>query len=169
MKYLVVYDSKTGNTEKIAKEILDAIPEAEKEIKKVSEFTGNEDADVIFVGFWTNRSTCPMSVVNALELMTEKKIALFGTCGMGGSEEYYDSIKKNVEAWLPEACEYLGCYLCQGKMPESVLHKYEQMEGKVPKEQLEAMIQNYHSAKMHPDSKDLMDARKFVKEIVMKY
>ena len=50
MKYLVIYSSRTGNTEKIAMEIFEALPGNSKDIQRVEEQSG--EADTYFVGFW---------------------------------------------------------------------------------------------------------------------
>ena len=50
MKALVTYYSETGNTEKLAKAIFDAIDQPGKEIKPISEVSAVDNYDVIFCG-----------------------------------------------------------------------------------------------------------------------
>lgn len=82
MDYMVVYSSKTGNTKKIATEIFSALPGMSKDMQSMREYRG-KDADVFFIGFWVNRGTCDISVIEMMSGLHGKKIALFGTCGMG--------------------------------------------------------------------------------------
>ena len=88
MDYLVVYSSKTGNTEKVAMAIFNALPGKSKDVQRVEELKG--EADTYFVGFWNNRGTCSGEIVELLSGLSGKKVALFGTCGMGGSQEYFE-------------------------------------------------------------------------------
>jgi flavodoxin len=50
MKVLVAYMSWTGNTQKVAEAIYDAIPQP-KEIKRVEDVTSLEGYDLAFLGF----------------------------------------------------------------------------------------------------------------------
>ena len=50
----------------------------------------------------------------------------------------------------------------------SVREKYEHMKNSSNKKQVEAMIQNFDMAMLHPDEQDLQGARKFVKEVFEK-
>ena len=124
MDYMVVYSSKTGNTKKIATEIFSALPGMSKDMQSMEEYRG-KDADIFFIGFWVNRGTCDMSVIDMISELRGKKIALFGTCGMGRDAAYFKTIEQKVNVWIPDDCEYLGTFLCQGKMPMKVRQKYE--------------------------------------------
>ena len=81
MEYLVVYSSRTGNTEKLAMEIFGALPGKSKDVQKVEEYRG--EADTYFVGFWNHKGICSEDILNFLEGLHGKRVALFGTCGMG--------------------------------------------------------------------------------------
>ena len=114
MEYMVVYSSKTGNTKKIATEIFSALPGMSKDMQSMEEYRG-KDAEIFFIGFWVNRGTCDISVINMLSELHGKKVALFGTCGMGREAAYFKAIEQKVNVWVPDDCEYLGTFLCQGK------------------------------------------------------
>lgn len=166
MDYMVVYSSKTGNTKKIATEIFSALPGMSKDMQNLEEYRG-KDADTFFVGFWTNRGSCEMSVIELMSNLHGKKIALFGTCGMGRDAEYYKTIEQKVSVWVPDDCEYLGTFLCQGKMPMQVREKYEiSMEDPKQEAWRKRMLQNFDEALLHPNEEDLEDARTFVKRIL---
>lgn len=168
MDYMVVYSSKTGNTKQIATEIFSALPGMSKDMQSIEEYNG-KDADVFFVGFWTNRGSCDMSVIDLISELEGKKIALFGTCGFGGDEEYYKSIEQKVSVWVPDDCEYLGTFMCQGKMPMQVRKKYEiSMEDQKQEAWRKRMLQNFDEALLHPDETDFEHARAFVKRTLEK-
>lgn len=167
MKYLVIYASKTGNTEKIAMEIFGALPGKSKDIQRIEEYE-HDEADVYFVGFWNNRGTCSSEIMDFLGELHGKQIALFGTCGMGKDREYYKRTANQVAAFIPDDNIYLGSFICPGKMQPQVLEKYRRMMRVSDSPQIRAMIKNYEEAMLHPDQEDLMNAKKFVEEMLQK-
>ena len=94
LKYQVVYASRTGNTQKVAAKIFETLPGTSKDIQKVEE--AGKEADVYFVGFWNDKGTCSGSIMDYLSDLHGRKVALFGTCGMGGSREYFDQVAHRV-------------------------------------------------------------------------
>lgn len=164
MDYLVVYTSKTGNTEKIAMEIFNALPANSKDIQRIGELSG--EADTCFVGFWNNRGTCSGEIMDYLSELHGKRVALFGTCGMGQNREYYNRVAKQVEAFISEDCEYLGAFMCAGKMPPQILEKYKQMQRVQDTPQMRAMIQSYEEGMLHPNEEDCANARAFVESVL---
>ena len=165
MEYLVVYTSNTGNTQKVAMKIFDAIPGRSKDIERVEELHG-EEADTYFVGFWNDRGTCGSRVMEFLSTLHGKRVALFGTCGMSGSEEYFKQVEKQVSVFVPDDNEYLGCFLCGGKMMPQVLEKYKQMQAVNNSPQIRAMIAAYEEGMLHPDEQDFDNARAFVERVL---
>lgn len=164
MDYLVVYASKTGNTEKIAMAIFNALPGKSKDVQRVEEVNG--EADTYFVGFWNNRGTCSGEIVELLSSLKGKKVALFGTCGMGGSQEYFDRVVNQVEAFVPDDCQYLGSFMCAGKMPPQILEKYKQMQKINDNPQVRMMIKAYEEGMLHPNTEDFEHAREFVERVL---
>lgn len=166
MKYQVVYTSRTGNTEKIAAKIFETLPGNSKDIRRVEE--AGYDADICFVGFWNDRGTCSGSIMEYLSELHGKRIALFGTCGMGGSKEYFSEVAHRVEALIPDDNEYLGAFLCAGKMPGQVLERYKMMQEVEDSPKIRRMIQAYEEGMLHPDEQDLEQAVRFTKEVLKK-
>lgn len=167
MDYLVIYSSRTGNTEKVAMEIFENLPGKSKDIQRVEEYTG-EDADLYFVGFWNNKGTCSGDIMNLLGSLHGKQVVLFGTCGMGKDQAYYDRVARQVEALIPDDSECIGYFLCPGKMPPQVLERYRKLQAMSDGPQIRSMIRNYEEAMLHPDHEDLEHARDFVHEMLMK-
>ncbi|HOO28485.1 MAG TPA: flavodoxin family protein [Lachnospiraceae bacterium] len=169
MKCEVIFDSKTGNTRALAKEFYKCLACGEKEIQELCEETDPEQGEVYFVGFWTDRGTCSMEVIDFLSKLQGKYVALFGTCGMGNNPEYYRDIENRVKVWLPEDNQYLGCFICQGKMPIQVRKRYETLleEGN-QREMAERMLRNFDEVMLHPDSDDFKKAAEFVEKVFKK-
>lgn len=155
MSYAVVYSSRTGNTEKLAKHIHNILGE-----EKCAYFGGVPkevpDAKVIFAGFWTDKGICCEEMAEFLEKLEGRTIFLFGTAGFGGAKEYFDQILNRVSAFLSEDCTIQGTYMCQGSMPDSVRQRYEAMQEKNPDDpKIKAMLENFDRALSHPDEADL--------------
>ena len=175
MTYRVIYESRTGNTEKLAYELFNRLPVGKKGICSLSEWKKGTvpaeecEEDIYFVGFWTNRGSCSVEMMDFLPTLHGKNVALLGTCGMGNDPEYYRMIEHNVEAFLPEDCQYLGAFLCQGKMPIQVRRKYEEMENEPGKEALgRRMLKVFDEALLHPNQEDFDRLDGFLKRLSLK-
>ena len=83
--YSIVYNSLTGNTKMLADTIKNVLPD-------------NDNNDIVFVGFWTDKGNADSKTIEYLKLLRNKKIFLFGTCGFGGSVTYFDRILTNVKS-----------------------------------------------------------------------
>ena len=66
MKTQVLYKSRTGNTEMLAKTIFEAIPGNSKDIALLDGQTNYDMADLYFIGFWTDRGTASVEVLDYL-------------------------------------------------------------------------------------------------------
>ena len=168
MKTQVLYVSGTGNTEQIAKAVYQEIPGASKDIMKLDSCFEKHSAAMYFIGFWVNRGSASVEILDFLSGLHGKNIALFATCGMGKHPEYYRKIEKNVSAFIPDDNQYLGAFFCQGKMPMHVRRKYEQIETFENGKQVEQMLHNFDEALLHPDRRDLANARAFVCSVYQK-
>lgn len=165
MRVQIIYTSRTGNTERLAEKIFAAVPVKEKNVKRIEEKTERDDGDLYLVGFWADRGTASAEILDLLSGLHHKKVALFGTCGMGNDAEYYRHIERNVTAFLPEDCEYLGAFFCQGKMPMQVRNRYEAMRNPANANKIDRMIRNFDEALLHPDRNDYAKAEHFVRSL----
>lgn len=166
MTYAIVYSSRTGNTAMLAETLHDTLPAAD------CIYFGKPDAaalaaDRLYVGFWTDRNSCDAATAEFLKTLTSQEVFLFGTCGFGESQEYYDQMLANVTALLPEGVQNIGGYMCQGKMPQSVRDRYERIAADDPEKaaHMEMMIANFDKALTHPDADDLQALAERVESI----
>lgn len=159
MKYAVVYESATGNTQMLAEKIRRTLGEEKCVFFGTPEEAGaseTEDAEMFFIGFWTDKGECSEKIGKYMETLQSKKVFLFGTAGFGGSEQYFSQILSRVAVHLPEGNALEGTYMCQGKMPASVRKRYEAMQEKSPQDdKIKNMIDNFDRAASHPDEADL--------------
>ena len=113
-------------------------------------------AETVYVGFWTDKGTCDASIAQFLQSLTNQKVFLFGTAGFGGAAAYFEQILNRVKENLGDSTELIGTYMCQGKMPQPVRTRYEQME-EGPRRT--AMLENFDQALSHPNAEDLANLR----------
>ena len=164
MKYSIIYSSKTGNTTLLAKNIKetlhknDCIYYGEVDEKAL-------DADLVFVGFWTDKGTCDENVSNFLKKMNNKKVFLFGTAGFGKSQSYFEQIISRVKNNINDSNTVVGSYMCQGKMPMSIRSRYESMLDKNP-EKMKELIENFDEALSHPNKDDFTKLNDIVLKVM---
>ena len=168
MKVQVLYKSKTGNTEKLAKAIYAAIPDPDKDIQRLEGQKNYDMGDVYFIVYWTDKGTASFEILDYLGELHNKKIALFGTCGFGGNEKYFQRIEENVKAFIGDDNEYLGAFMCQGKMPIQIRERYESMKNGENDAKVEALLRNFDEAMLHPDRDDMEKAAVFVNSVFEK-
>ena len=166
MKIAIIYKSNTGNTKIIAEEIGKNLG---NKVTYIGEPKENIEADVYFVGSWTDKGDCVNEISEFLKKLNNKKIAYFSTCGFGGSEEYYEKLFKRVRTNINETNEILGYFICQGKMPMSVKQRYIDLIKAHPEDKnLEVSIRNFDEALKHPNETDLKNLNNWVNKIVEK-
>lgn len=154
MSYAVVFSSRTGNTELLAKAIREELG-AEGCVYFGVPDAAALAADTLYVGFWTDKGTCDETIAAFLQGLAGKRVFLFGTAGFGGAGRISTDPGVRGEN-LPEGAVEIGRFMCQGKMPEVVRQRYEAME-ESPRRQ--AMLENFDQARSHPDAADLERAR----------
>lgn len=153
MKYAIVYSSKTGNTARLAQTIRETLS-AEDCLYFGAPAEGAATAELLFVGFWTDKGRADEELTAFLAGLRGKRVFLFGTAGFGGSQPYFDKILDQVQSALDPSNQVVGRYMCQGRMPAPVRTRYEAMAAQDP-EKWQPMIDNFDRALSHPDETDL--------------
>lgn len=166
MKYAILFSSHSGNTRAIAEAIRQALKD--EECICFEQWQENAvEADVLFVGSWTDKGNFDEHMQEVLRKLHHKKIALFGTAGFGGSSTYFDTIMQRVKTSI--ACDntILGTFMCQGRMPSSVRNRYEAMLKKQPDDKkTQSFIDNFDQALAHPSEQDLLAAKAFAHNMI---
>lgn len=172
MNIALITNSKSGNTAQLAQALREAFAVSDVQLVCDVELPDAPDAaqledaagqallaDAVCVGFWCDKGSCTEGVAKLLERMDGKRVFLFGTCGFGGSQEYFDQIIERVKEHLPQTAELAGAFMCQGKMGSGVRARYEAMLAKNPTDaRAQALIDNFDLALAHPDAEDLKAA-----------
>ncbi len=165
MKVAITYKSRTGNTKQIAEAMRDELKS--EEIVYFGTPEREIDADVYFIGSWTDKGTCDGEITELLQVMEGKKIAFFGTAGFGGSKEYYQALSARACGVIPASNQVLGSFYCQGKMPMAVRDHYVNLLREHPEDQkLEVSVQNFDDALSHPDESDLTNAAEWARAMM---
>ena len=114
LEYLVLYNSQSGNTKNLAASVFSALPGNSKDLIDITTEKVYQRRALF------HRLLCPPGHMRFRSeqfypSLTEKDIALFGTCGMGNSPEYYKMIEQNVSIWINDTCRYLARTSARGK------------------------------------------------------
>ncbi len=149
----IIYDSNTGNTEKLAIKIHQLYPDSIiSHVNEKKEVIG----DILYLGSWCDKGNMTEAMQNFVHTLHHKKIFVFGTCGFGKDQNYFDMITKRMISSIPNDNEVIGSFICQGKIDPKFQKKYEDMlKDEKTRKQAETMLENFKLASSHPDYNDL--------------
>ena len=165
MTEAIIYDSLSGNTESLAKEI--------KSIKKNAYYEKINDKlieelpeyGIYYIGSPIIKGMCTDKIKRLLQKIENKKIFLFITTGYKG-EEYYESLTRRILEIIPKSNQILGIFLCQGKMQDAVKERYIKLIQEHPEDKnLKVSLENFEQAKTHPDENDKKDLIEKIQEL----
>ncbi|MHA1379647.1 MAG: flavodoxin family protein [Candidatus Helarchaeota archaeon] len=160
MRILICYHTETGNTEKVATSIAEALKEHEvmlcnaKDVDPIS----LKDYEVVFLGSGTYAASCGKFVKKLIKKADSlpPKFALFYTHASPGPNKCFYRVKKELD-----------------KKKSTVIAEFECLGATKPtKEQLEVMTPEQKAAykilSVHPNEEDLENAKQFAKDVVKK-
>jgi flavodoxin len=156
MKVLVTYYSQTGNTEKLARSIYEAI-HVEKELRPIQEVKDVEGYDIIFVGFPVHAHSVPAKALPFFKRLPEgQNIALFCTHGSlrGGQLP-----RQAIEHAIGLATRAFGV---RGKVDVKLI------DALIKQAEHRAWAEEAQGACGHPNESDLADGKTFAREILAK-
>ena len=165
MTEAIIYDSLSGNTESLAKEI--------KSIKKNAYYEKINDKlieelpeyGIYYIGSPIIKGMCTDKIKRLLQKIENKKIFLFITTGYKG-EDYYESLTRRILEIIPKSNQILGIFLCQGKMQDAVKERYIKLIQEHPEDKnLKVSLENFEQAKPHPDENDKKDLIEKIQEL----
>lgn len=169
MKYAIIYDSKGGNTKLLAETIKKVLDKEECVYFGNGEDFNPTSCDFIFLGSWCDKGTISDTLISKLSKLSHKQVAVFGSCGFGGSQQYFEDVAKRMCEKLPTNSKTIDTFICQGKMPLGIRKRYEKMlNDPTVKDMAENFITNFDNALSHPDSNDLKQIEIFAKQCIEK-
>ncbi|MGN1105299.1 MAG: flavodoxin family protein [Huintestinicola sp.] len=162
MKYAVIYLSKTGNTQELAKNIYVSLPGNDKTIIDAEKMSELPEAEFYFVGFPIKNRVCGIEIMNILEQLGNVKVALFASCGLPANDKYKQYIENAVSPWINDETDYKGLYLCQGKA-SGKFRKILEVQTGYPTEDIDRIME---TAAEHPDDNDISKLYEFVDSMI---
>jgi flavodoxin len=161
MKALVTYYSQTGNTEKLARAIYEAI-HVEKELLPVQDVKGTVGYDIIFVGFPVHAHSVPAKLFPFFKGLPDgQNIALFCTHGsLRGGHLPKQALEHAVG--LATRAKILGTFGVRGKVDAKII------EALVKQAEHRVWAEEAQEASNHPDDDDLVDGKEFARSVLAK-
>ena len=161
MKALVTYYSVTGNTEKLARAIYEAI-HVDKELLPVQEIKSTMGYDIIFVGFPVQAHSVPAKLIPFFRGLTAgQNVALFCTHGsLRGGQLPKQALEHAVS--LATGAKIVGTFGVRGRVSEKVIDALmKQVEHR-------AWAEEAQGAHEHPNETDLTDGKEFARGVLAK-
>jgi flavodoxin len=161
MKALVAYYSETGNTEKLARAIYEAI-HIEKKMKPLKDVQNVKGYDIIFYGFPCHAHSVPGKATAFIKGLPEgQKVAFFSTHGsLRGGQLPKQAFEHAIG--LASKAKVIGHFGCRGKVDPKVI------DALVKKPEHRAWAEEAIEAESHPDQNDLNDGKIFAREMLIK-
>lgn len=165
MKILVMYSSLTGNTKKIAESIHKVLP-SDAELVQIKPDIDVEGYDLLFVGFWVDKSTADKTTAQVLSRLKDKKVALFATLGAYPNSPYSEKCLTNAAALLPEGNEVVATFNCQGRVDPRIAERFKSLPPDHPHAMTPERIERHRIASTHPDEADFQAAEEFAQKVL---
>ena len=161
MKALVAYFTQTGNTEKLAKAVFEAI-DVEKDIQPITDLQGAEGYDMVFCGFPVHAHSVPTAVQEFIKgLPAGQKLAIFSTHGsLRGGQLAVTAMEHAMS--LAANAKVLGQFGCRGKV------SYKILDALMKKPEHKAWVEEAQGAASHPNKADLEDGQDFARKMMAK-
>ncbi|WP_371377214.1 flavodoxin family protein [Sporomusa aerivorans] len=165
MKCIVLYSSKTGNTEKVAAAVCNALPAGTPCVPVADAPADLSAYDCVFVGFWVDRGTADAAAKQLLERLEHPKIALFATLGADPSSPHAADSLKSAAALRPADEPPVNTFICQGKVDPQLIEEMKKMfAAGHPHAVTPERAALHQRASSHPDEADLAAAGAFTAE-----
>lgn len=166
--FLIVYSSKTGNTEKIAKALYTAAEER-CDIATVHSAAATEKYKVIFAGYWVDKGEPDKEAKKFLQTLTEKKIVLFQTLGAEAESDHGVSAFANTGKYLNRSCKVIGTLSIRGAIDPKLIKGMLKMPPGHPHAPTEESKKRWLDASTHPDEYDIKKAESYMRKFIAFY
>ncbi|MFX1320984.1 MAG: flavodoxin family protein [Promethearchaeota archaeon] len=168
MKILITYFSQTGNTEKVAISMKEALTNEEVDLLPVKNVdpTNLSTYDLIFLGSGVYASRAHNSVVNLIKNAPDlpPKFAFF--CTHQSLDFYQKPFIKINKIFEKNNCKLLGTFDCVGENLGIPKETQIAMLNRLPEEQRKKAEEDWKKSKDRPNNDDLENAKKFTQSII---
>ena len=166
MKTIVLYSTRTGNTNKIAEAIASAVPGAPcVNVKDVPADLASYD--LVFVGFWVDKGDADAEAKKVMQTLDNQYVGVFATLGAKPDSDHAKECLKKASSVVPG--EVVGKFICQGALDPTLIEAMYKMfpaghpHGRTPER--EAL---HAEAAKHPDAQDCANAKAFAEDVLQK-
>ncbi|NHI91534.1 MAG: hypothetical protein EAX96_03455 [Candidatus Lokiarchaeota archaeon] len=172
LKILITYHSQTGNTEKIAKGMKEALKNEDVTLLPATESKPEtfDTYDIVFLGSGVYGGIIGKSLRNLMHRVVNLpgKFVLFSTHSSISHETHikaFSMIRKSLEE---SNCEIVAEYDCLGENREITPERRELFLQSLPKEKQKEALEHIEKLKGHPNIEDVENAKKFVFNLMKK-
>ena len=166
MEILVTYSSITGNTRRVAEAIHSVLPVGAVLTKALPRLELKK-YDLVFLGFWVDKSAADSVSAELLKRLHGKKIALFATMGAYPDTPYSEKCMRNAAALLNADNELVGDFHCQGKISNELIEMSESFLSNCPRKMENKYASIHQETSSHPNQSDLLAAAIFAKNVMI--
>lgn len=157
----VIYSSRTGNTEKVAKHLAEALGASCHSVKDTAAVP---ESATLCVGTWIDRGTADAAATKYIERLRGRRVFIYGTLGAEPNSEHAERCIVNIRALFDPSNEILGAILVQGAIDPMLIEMFKSM----PKDNVHAFTEEnaarYAAAASHPDAADFAQVIAAAKE-----
>lgn len=171
MSTLILYSSRTGNTEQLAHALAHGLPNSTLcSVQDVGKSGINpQNYNTVLVGYWTFRGQPDTAAMASIAELRNCRIGLFGTMAAYPNSEHATMCKERAAAMVlaPERGNSLcGSFVCQGKMDSAWLAAKAQNGYTHP--MTEERKARLAEAAKHPNEEDFANAVAYFTKILAK-
>lgn len=157
LKMVVVYKSKSKNTEKIAKSIAKTL-----NIHCIQNIRKKLNSNIVFYGFWVDKSKPCKAIYKDFRYLKDKKVILFFTLG-SEKLEYQEKLKNNFKALFDNVANVIAIECFQGSISFNLLKKSIKKRSKIfYKERLK----RFYDTRNYPNENEINKANDFALEAI---
>lgn len=165
---LIVYDSKTGNTEKVAKALAEGAGER-CVLARVEDAPAADAFAVVVAGYWVDRGAPNAKMKKYLETLHGKKVVLFQTLGAEPASDHATSALVNAGVALNNDCKVLGTLSIRGAIDPALIEMMRKMPAGGAHSASPESEARWAAAAQHPDAEDLAKAKAFMQGFLAMY
>ncbi len=156
-KGLIVYSSRTGNTEKVARAIHAGLSD-DADLFDVREAPEPGEYAWLLIGFWVNRGTADDDTLDYLARIEGKQVGFFATLGAYPDSKHAADVVERFGALISERNSLIESFVCQGRIDPKLTEKFKSFPPDHPHAMTPERIKRHQDAASHPDEADLRNA-----------
>lgn len=165
MQIAIIYSSKTGNTEKVAKRIQGVLPEST--VFDLENIPDLNQYHFIILGCWIDRGTADAKALEFFKTIENKDIAFFFTLGAYPDSKHAGECNNNIfEILESNNNNVYGSFWCHGKIDPSLTEWYKTLPLDHPHGLNPDRVKRLEIAAKHPDENDFKNAGKYFKDLI---